>query len=71
MPLYEYRCTHCGFKTEKLQARTLVAPLTCDHCQNQTLQRVISAPKFKLEGGGWYTDGYQAEQSKQSDTTQV
>ena len=65
MPLYEYRCTHCGERTEVLQ-RLGTAPLTlCPHCGG-TLEKLISAPALQFKGTGWYVTDY-AKRSASAD----
>ncbi|MDP2284403.1 MAG: zinc ribbon domain-containing protein [Pseudohongiella sp.] len=54
MPIYEYQCKECGHRMEAIQ-RFSDAPLTqCPVCQKQALSKQISAPSFRLKGGGWY-----------------
>jgi putative FmdB family regulatory protein len=57
MPLYEYECTACHKRTEKIQKFSDPEITDCPHCGGE-LKRVISAPAFALKGGGWYADGY-------------
>jgi putative FmdB family regulatory protein len=57
MPLYEYRCTSCGERTEVLQ-RLGTAPLSqCLHCGG-TLEKLTSAPALHFKGTGWYVTDY-------------
>ncbi len=57
MPLYEYECTTCHRRTEKIMKYS-DDPLTiCPHCGGP-LERTITAPAFQFAGGGWYKDGY-------------
>ena len=57
MPLYEYECTACHQRTEKIQKFSDPEITICPHCGGE-LKRVISAPAFAMKGGGWYADGY-------------
>ncbi len=57
MPLYEYECTACRRRTEKIQKFSDPEITACPFCGGE-LKRVISAPAFSLKGGGWYADGY-------------
>ena len=57
MPLYEYECSACHRRTEKIQKFSDPEITTCPHCGG-VLTRVLSAPAFSLKGGGWYADGY-------------
>jgi putative FmdB family regulatory protein len=57
MPLYEYECTACHRRTEKIQKFSDPEITVCPYC-NGHLERVISAPAVSFKGGGWYADGY-------------
>ncbi len=57
MPLYEYECTTCHKRTEKIQKFSDPEITICPHCGGP-LERVISAPAISFKGGGWYADGY-------------
>jgi putative FmdB family regulatory protein len=57
MPLYEYECTACHQRTEKIQKFSDPEITTCPKCGG-VLERVLSAPAIAFKGGGWYADGY-------------
>ncbi len=57
MPLYEYECTACHKRTEKIQKFSDPEITLCPLCGGP-LERVISAPAISFKGGGWYADGY-------------
>jgi putative FmdB family regulatory protein len=57
MPLYEYECTACHERTEKIQKFSDPEITICPHCSGH-LERVLSAPAISFKGGGWYADGY-------------
>jgi putative FmdB family regulatory protein len=57
MPLYEYECTTCHRRTEKIQKFSDPELTICPHCGGP-LERTITAPAFQFAGGGWYKDGY-------------
>jgi putative FmdB family regulatory protein len=62
MPIYEYECTNCKFYVEALQ-KISEAPLRqCPSCKQQTLKRLVSAPVFRLKGGGWYETDFKSDQ---------
>ena len=64
MPIYEYRCTECGYKNEYLQ-RMSDAPLTdCPECGKSTFSKLISAAGFQLKGGGWYATDFKNNGAK-------
>jgi putative FmdB family regulatory protein len=58
MPIYEYRCSHCGHELEALQ-KLSDAPLTsCPECRRDTLAKLVSAAGFQLKGSGWYATDF-------------
>jgi len=62
MPFYEYECASCKFYSEVMQKIT-DAPLTkCPSCGKSTLKKLVSAPNFRLKGGGWYETDFKSEQ---------
>jgi len=65
MPLYEYECTACHRRTEKIQKFSDPEITVCPHCGG-TLERLIHAPAVSFKGGGWYADGYGNAKPKSS-----
>ncbi len=64
MPIYEYRCAACGHDLEALQ-KISEAPLRkCPECGKLKLQRLMSAPSFRLKGGGWYETDFKSDNEK-------
>jgi putative FmdB family regulatory protein len=62
MPFYEYQCNSCGHTLEAMQ-RITDAPLKkCPHCGKPQLQKLMSAPVFRLKGGGWYETDFKSDQ---------
>jgi putative FmdB family regulatory protein len=57
MPLYEYECTACHKRTEKIQKFSDPEITVCPKCGG-VLERVITAPAIAFKGGGWFADGY-------------
>jgi len=57
MPMYEYECSQCHRRTEKIQKFSDPELTVCPHCGGP-LARTITAPSFQFAGGGWYKDGY-------------
>jgi putative FmdB family regulatory protein len=61
MPFYEYECQACKFYTEVMQKIT-DAPLTkCPSCGKRALKKLVSAPVFRLKGGGWYETDFKSD----------
>ena len=54
MPIYEYRCGSCSHELEALQKISDSPLRKCPECGRLTLRRMMSAPSFRLKGGGWY-----------------
>lgn len=64
VPIYEYRCEHCGHELEKLQ-KVSDAPLTdCPACGQPALKKLISAVGFRLKGTGWYETDFKKGDKK-------
>jgi putative FmdB family regulatory protein len=57
MPLYEYECTACHRRTEKIQKFSDAELTICPHCGGK-LERTITAAAVSFKGGGWFKDGY-------------
>lgn len=57
MPLYEYRCTACGHRFEKIQSFQSPELTECPVCKGK-LERPLSAPAFQFKGAGWYVTDY-------------
>lgn len=64
MPIYEYQCQACGHQLEVLQ-KVSDAPLKkCPECGKPKLQKLMSAPSFRLKGGGWYETDFKSGNKK-------
>src|SRR5258708_37398250 len=61
MPFYEYECSNCKFYSEVMQ-KISDAPLTkCPSCGKKALKKLVSAPNFRLKGGGWYETDFKGD----------
>ena len=61
MPFYEYQCQRCGHHLESMQ-RISDPPLKkCPECGKSALTRLMSAPVFRLKGGGWYETDFKSD----------
>src|SRR5438552_3125230 len=56
MPIYEYRCEHCG-DFEEMQRITDPPLVRCPTCRRK-VRRLISNTSFQLKGTGWYATDY-------------
>ena len=65
MPFYEYQCKSCDHELEAMQ-KVSDAPLRkCPHCGKSQLQRLMSAPVFRLKGAGWYETDFKGDKENQ------
>ena len=62
MPFYEYECQACGRHHEAMQKMSEAPLRKCPHCGKPKLKRLISAPVFRLKGGGWYETDFKSNQ---------
>jgi putative FmdB family regulatory protein len=61
MPFYEYECAGCGGQHEVLQKISDRALRKCPDCGRNALRRLVSAPVFRLKGGGWYETDFKSD----------
>ena len=64
MPIYEYRCEACGHTLDALQKVSDAPLVDCPDCGKSALKRLISAPAFRLKGGGWYETDFKSDKEK-------
>ena len=59
MPIYEYKCSECGSRLERIEKTSAPATSSCGHegCSGE-MTRQISRSNFKLNGSGWYATDY-------------
>jgi putative FmdB family regulatory protein len=65
MPFYEYQCKSCGHELEAMQKVSDPPMRKCPHCGKSQLQRLMSAPVFRLKGGGWYETDFKGDKDNQ------
>jgi putative FmdB family regulatory protein len=61
MPFYEYQCKNCGHDLEAMQKVNDPPLKKCPHCGKSQLQRLMSAPVFRLKGSGWYETDFKGD----------
>ena len=54
MPIYGYVCKSCEHRFDVLQKMSDDPLVHCPDCGEASLQKELSAPKFRLKGQGWY-----------------
>lgn len=64
MPIYEYRCEACGRQHEALQKISDKPLKACPSCGKRALRRLMSAPRFRLKGAGWYETDFKSDKDK-------
>ena len=64
MPIYEYRCSSCGFQKEYLQKVTAPLMTVCPECDKQTFSKMLTAAGFHLKGSGWYATDFRNSGAK-------
>jgi len=57
MPLYEYQCTKCGHRFEKIQKFSDKMIRKCPNCGGP-VEQLLSAPAVQFKGSGWYVTDY-------------
>lgn len=64
MPFYEYECRACRAQTEVLQKISDKPLRKCEACGKNSLVKLVSAPIFRLKGGGWYETDFKSDQDR-------
>ena len=64
MPIYEYRCSSCGFQKEYLRKVSDPVMSVCPECNKNTFSKMLSAAGFQLKGSGWYATDFKNSGSK-------
>jgi putative FmdB family regulatory protein len=64
MPIYEFQCNACGHRFDRLQKISDPDPASCPDCGQPQVQRRVSAPQFRLAGGGWYETDFKKDGDK-------
>ena|SRR5712692_5881091 len=54
MPIYQYKCHHCGANIEKMQSFSADPLLECPTCHQPALKRVLQPTGIIFKGSGWY-----------------
>lgn len=67
MPLYEYECTKCHRKTERIENVSGPHLKKCPHCGGK-VERVLTAPAIQFKGSGWYVTDYAGKKSGSGDS---
>jgi putative FmdB family regulatory protein len=62
MPIYAFECTRCGHRFDRLQKLSDADPTACPDCGAEgDVRRQLTAPSFRLAGGGWYETDFKKD----------
>ena len=61
MPIYAFACDACGHQFDRLQKLSDPDPAACPACDKPAVRRQVTAPSFRLAGGGWYETDFKKE----------
>jgi len=64
MPIYEYACTNCDHTLDALQKIGDDPLVDCPACGKPALKKRLSAPRFRLKGGGWYETDFKKDNQR-------
>jgi putative FmdB family regulatory protein len=64
MPIYEYACRKCHHTLDALQKLSDAPLVECPACAEPELRRLISAPRFRLKGEGWYETDFKRDKQR-------
>lgn len=57
MPLYEYECSNCHHRFEKIESFSAPEKRECPKC-GKVAKRLLAAPAIQFKGSGWYVTDY-------------
>src|SRR5574337_62750 len=57
VPLYEYECTKCGHRFERIEKVAGPHLKKCPDCAGK-VERLASSPAIQFKGSGWYVTDY-------------
>lgn len=64
MPIYAFQCAECGHAFDRLQKLSDPDPEICPNCGKPAITRQLTAPSFRLAGGGWYETDFKKDGDK-------
>jgi len=65
MPIYAFACDACGHSFDRLQKLSDADPTVCPACGAEgAVRRQLTAPQFRLAGGGWYETDFKKDGDK-------
>ncbi len=64
MPIYAYACKECDHTLDALQKIADTPLVDCPECGEAALKRLLSAPRFRLKGTGWYETDFKKDNQR-------
>ena len=64
MPIYAYACKECDHTLDALQKIADARLVDCPDCGKPALKRLLSAPRFRLKGQGWYETDFKKDNQR-------
>ena len=64
MPIYAYACKQCDHTLDALQKIADEPLVDCPECGEAALKRLLSAPRFRLKGQGWYETDFKKDNQR-------
>lgn len=64
MPIYAYACQRCGHELDALQKISDEPLVDCPACGAPELKKLLSAPRFRLKGSGWYETDFKTDNQR-------
>jgi len=71
MPIYDYKCSKCEHQIEVIQKVNDEPKTFCTKCKSESLKKLVSAPSFRLKGGGWYETDFKIGKKKNISTNEA
>lgn len=67
VPIYDYRCDHCGHVFSAVRSFTDADVDSCPNCGKHP-RKLLTAPAVVFKGGGWYKTDSRGKAPKESDS---
>jgi putative FmdB family regulatory protein len=64
LPIYAYACKECDHTLDALQKIADEPLVDCPECGEPALKRLLSAPRFRLKGQGWYETDFKKDNQR-------
>mgnify|MGYP000474351025 FL=1 len=71
MPLYDFACSKCDHRFERLQRMSDPDPTDCPACGKPAVSRQVTAPSFRLAGSGWYETDFKKDGDKKNNLVEA